>query len=395
MEKKVQGYYTVEKNGVHLLRYTGIQKEMKLPEQWNGKPLKKIGKGAFATKAQYQEALPEEQEWLFMDEAEFEQTFGTTPTWEKLGEGSSIERLTLPNSVTEIEVGAFANCLQLEQVRLPEGLERLSDYIFSGCKMLSDIILPNALQVISNYAFHDCRQLRELSIPKGTYAIENYAFYNCRRLEKITIPGKVAILGLGAFKNCESLKEIILDGNTYMQSIVADISHEFSLELRNDKERVRLFFPDEACEYIEDYPARQFHQVNYGSGHLYRQCISNSGIDYRRYDQLFSVAVREETFRTALCIAMNRLCYPHMLTQDGRDRYFQFMKEKAVEATKIYMQENNMRQVEKMAELGIYTSETLHQVTDEASRRKKVEFVSFFMDYEHKSMGKIEKSFDL
>lgn len=58
------------------------------------------------------------------------------------------------------------------------------------------------------------------------------------------------------------------------------------------------YLPDFQYEYIEDTPARLFHQVNYGTGHIFRQCIGNSEIDFRRYDEIFYLTKREDAAET-------------------------------------------------------------------------------------------------
>lgn len=132
-------------------------------------------------------------------------------------------------------------------------------------------------------------------IPETVQKIGAYACYNCREMEEINIPRETTDLGTGLFLNCDKLTSISFGRCRHIADLVAVLNHELHLTMDfDDGNRAKLLIPDFQYEYIEDTPARQFHQVNYGTGHLFRQCIGNSDIDFRRFDELFYLTKRED-----------------------------------------------------------------------------------------------------
>ncbi len=54
--------------------------------------------------------------------------------------------MIIPNSVTNIDAGAFAGCITLTNVTIPAGVNNIKDYAFDGCSGLKSIFFTgNAL----------------------------------------------------------------------------------------------------------------------------------------------------------------------------------------------------------------------------------------------------------
>ena len=66
--------------------------------------------------------------------------------------------------------------------------------------------------------------------------------------------------------------------------------------------------------------------MNYGTGHIFRQCIGNSEIDFRRYDEIFYLTKREDAAETVLLLAMSRLRYPYRLQEKHREVYLDYLR---------------------------------------------------------------------
>ncbi len=312
------------------------------------------------------------------------------------GEESPIVEILLPDTIEWIEKGAFSYCKNLRQITLPRALRVVSNSLFEGCTKLSKVVISEQICCIGEYAFHNCKNLQEVILPDSVTSIEKYAFYNCFGLKKLRLPAGLKELGMGAFKNCDILDTILLGGHTFMQSIVADFSQAFTFEIEySNKRKAVLLFPDFVYEYVEDYPARQFHQVNYGSGHFYRQCISNIGIDYRRYDELFRIAVREETREIATTIAVNRLAYPYQLQEDKKQGYLFYLKENAVAAAQLFLKKGEIKKLEAICTWGVLTQDAIDIVIELAGKMQKTEYVSFLLDYKHNHFTIKEKQFEL
>ena len=90
--------------------------------------------------------------------------------------------LTIPNSVTTIEEGAFAYCSG-----------------FTG-----DLVIPNSVVTIVPSAFHTCYAFDgDLVIGNGVITIGDYAFDDCNGLHGVlNIPSNVTSIGIDAFRYC-------------------------------------------------------------------------------------------------------------------------------------------------------------------------------------------------
>lgn len=66
---------------------------------------------------------------------------------------SVLKSITLPDSITKINIGAFNYCKNLQNIKLSENLTELGMTIFTGCDSLKSIVLPDSLTTIHKNAF--------------------------------------------------------------------------------------------------------------------------------------------------------------------------------------------------------------------------------------------------
>lgn len=148
----------------------------------------------------------------------------------------SLEKVVLPEGVTEIESSAFANCSALKEINIPQSLTLLGDSAFAGCQALtsvslpdglktlgkgvfrdcvrlSDIKIPDSVTSIGEFAFSGCTSLTEISVPDGIKTLEDYFVSGCTSLTKVTLPDSIETIGQAAFGGCQSLTEIKLPKN--------------------------------------------------------------------------------------------------------------------------------------------------------------------------------------
>ena len=149
---------------------------------------------------------------------------------------TSLRRVTLPGTLTEIDMGAFESCTGLASIRLPDTLEKIGVSAFKNCTELTEIKIPGSVNEIEALAFNGCSQLSAVELCKGTEIIGISAFSDCANLTKIILPeslkklsgtcfkncGKLRLvyfpvgledLGFGTFSNCPDLKEIYYGGS--------------------------------------------------------------------------------------------------------------------------------------------------------------------------------------
>ncbi len=82
-------------------------------------------------------------------------------------EGSSVTKVTVPNTVTKIGRQAFYACGSLAEVVLQEGLEIIDDDAFVNCEQLATLTLPSTVIELGGSVFGNCTALESLRIPAG------------------------------------------------------------------------------------------------------------------------------------------------------------------------------------------------------------------------------------
>lgn len=389
--EQVMLYYKASAEGITILGIKGRASQLNIPELIDGKPVVAIGNFAFAIE---QEQPLAEEESL----GELTLCAGSEMRTAPLSQdnGDAILRIVLPDTIRHIGTHAFYGCNALGSILLPHGLKEIAPHTFSGCGALETLTLPQTIKEIGGYAFYDCRCLKSLPIPQGVQAMGRYAFYNCRSLTKINIPPSTEHLETGLFLNCDCLYEIHFGQCKHISDLIAVLNHELLLTIDFPDARVKLLIPDFQYEYIENTPARQFHQVNYGTGHLFRQCIHNSDIDFRRYDELFYLTKREDAAVLVLLLAVYRLSYPYRLPENRRETYLSYVREHLLFATGYFIDNNDLETLRLFSQWGLLTTETLPDVIGLAQKKKKTEMLSFLMDYQHKfAVTPKKKTFDL
>ena len=185
-----------------------------------------------------------------------------------IGEGAfadkNVRAIYVPDTVEDVEAGAFLNCEGLITLRLPwlfgdflgyvfgasayggnaisvptsldklilgEMVQEIKSNAFSGCKSLSAVKLPDTVKEIGSFAFYDCADLVYVDLG-GAESIGSYAFAECRELYAADC-SSVDKIGLGAFYNCPSLNSISLmtlgdSENAYLGYIFGAESIEYS-----------------------------------------------------------------------------------------------------------------------------------------------------------------------
>lgn len=125
-------------------------------------------------------------------------------------QGSAIDTIVLPSTLSYIAEGAFQNCYQLKKVVLSENTTRLGAASFAGCHNLVDINLHDNITDLAS---------------RTEYGYRSYVFGGCVSLKNIIVPSKVTQLASGCFQHsgietitipagCKILDEGCLNTNT-------------------------------------------------------------------------------------------------------------------------------------------------------------------------------------
>ena len=142
---------TADGAGVVITGYTGRVIQVQIPAEIQGKPVREIGKGAFAGNAAITSVVIPQGVTKIGNSA-----FQANP----FGEASKLASVTLPEGITEIGDFAFANCA-LTAVTLPDSLTTIGNYAFQACFALATITIPETVEKISfdSYSFSGCPKL--------------------------------------------------------------------------------------------------------------------------------------------------------------------------------------------------------------------------------------------
>ena len=233
---------------------TGIgsakEKDIIIPPEFKGKPVKEIGRGAFfenkrLTSVTMYDSIIRIGELAFDGCSNLEEvTFGDglhTISKGAFDYCSSLKSLTIPESVYDIADGAFRSCAVLESITVAQGntayysrdnciIKRMNNTLVLGCKSsvipadgsvtvignsafydcegLISLTVPGSIKEISSNAFSSCSNLQSVTIQSGVEIISNDAFYRCENLINLTIPDSVTLLGNYAFRYCDKIENV-------------------------------------------------------------------------------------------------------------------------------------------------------------------------------------------
>lgn len=121
--------------GYIIIKYTGSEKEITLPNEYNGKKILYLGSNAFKD---------------FPD----------------------LESITLNTDLKCLKQFAFADCKNLNKIILNDNLEEIGPSVFKGCENLKEITIPQSVKKIGYNAFVDCNLTIKLNKDQNT---DNFA----------------------------------------------------------------------------------------------------------------------------------------------------------------------------------------------------------------------------
>ena len=196
--------YEIEGEGCIVVDYVGNEPQITLPETYMGLPITAIYCGAFQN-------------------------------------NTTLESITLPETVTLIDEDAFRDCTALKTINGTAACEEIGANAFRGCVSLQTIDL-SSVKNLGTSAFECCTSLKKFftnyppkqpdsSPPRGdgysscvpprgpskdpitplVLGVGTRAFYGCVSLQEVFLPREgITFFGAGAFQGCSSLQKIYL-----------------------------------------------------------------------------------------------------------------------------------------------------------------------------------------
>ena len=121
--------------------------------------------------------------------------------------------LRLPESVTSIGEGAFANLDGLKKIIIPGTVKTIKTSAFSYNQSLEEVILENGVETIEINAFLGCGNLQKIEMPESVKSIGANCFKDCIKLDNVVLPSNLTTLQVQTFNGCKSLKSLKLSDN--------------------------------------------------------------------------------------------------------------------------------------------------------------------------------------
>lgn len=172
---------------------------------------------------------------------------------------TSLETVSIADTVTSIGSNAFYSCAFLTEVTIPECVAIVGNSAFRNCTGLKSVSVCANTKNISRSTFADCPNLEFSVYDKAKYVgnesnpyeilvtasdmnltgctihpdtklIATGAFREARSLRNISIPNKVTEIGAGAFAHCTLLTNVTIPGNV---STIGDTAFYNCALLRN------------------------------------------------------------------------------------------------------------------------------------------------------------------
>ena len=164
--------------------------------------------------------------------------------------GTKIDRIVLPDSVTLISRNSFWNCKGIKNLVISQNINRIGYNPFAGCENLllqsespkfpcengviynaskthilcatnravgKHFCVPDGVTHIGRGVFSGCVDMESIDLNDVTY-IDKSSFTSCTSLTELYIPDGVTYIGEWAFAYCTSLKKISINRRTTIDS---------------------------------------------------------------------------------------------------------------------------------------------------------------------------------
>ncbi|MBP5584074.1 MAG: leucine-rich repeat protein, partial [Bacteroidales bacterium] len=208
------------------------------------------------------------------------------------GNCSKIKSIVLPNSLEELDY-PFVFCTSLQSITLSNSLTTICDGLFWGCESLESVEIPNSVTSMGTSVFYICTNLKSVTLPEGLTKIKQSTFAQCNNLSSVNIPSTVTSIGMEAFLECENLTSIVIPASVQdidvsaftlcdkLQTVVVESKTPPSLgdNAFPKNERLKIYVP---CDAIDDYKNNEdwLPYKSYLTTASHKVFVSSSNSDY-------------------------------------------------------------------------------------------------------------------
>ena len=216
--------YEINSNGAKVIKYSGTQSNVSIPDSLGGYSVAEIAGEAFLNNGYVQTlTIPSKVETIGgsafrgcsrLSTVYFNAKNCTSVGYDVFGgAGASSSSLSVifGSGVTKIPNYLFYKwnyVAYVTYVSIPSTVTTIGYRAFDGCVNLSSISWGSNVQIIDSYAFQGCTSLKSANLPSSVTEIGDCAFCDCSNITTVTIPAKVSSIGGSAFRGCQKLSSI-------------------------------------------------------------------------------------------------------------------------------------------------------------------------------------------
>ena len=224
--------YTLQEDGnARIVRYSGPETDLVLPERLDSHPVTAIAHEAFLD-CDGITSLVIPEGYLSMEE-------------DAVVRCANLRSVSLPASMTSIEASQFTGCPKMTTIRMadgnpeyyvldnvlfrrrdhllvryaqgksgssyivPKGTRALAAGSFEGNIRIEQVTLPESVSSIGRGAFYQCEHLSSINFPKDLTEIQELAFFDTA-LTAVSLPDHITYVGMETFKDCSRLGKVNL-----------------------------------------------------------------------------------------------------------------------------------------------------------------------------------------
>lgn len=123
---------------------------------------------------------------------------------------SGVEEIDIPEGIRGITVESFDETPWLEKMRAKNPMVIVGDMVVDGRACKGDVVIPDGITYICDMAFDGATEMTSVSIPESVTEIGPAAFGLCTRLTEFTFPSGITELSSFVLDNCENLVSVTL-----------------------------------------------------------------------------------------------------------------------------------------------------------------------------------------
>ena len=247
-------------------------------------------------------------------------------------------------------------------------------------RTLQELTLPPMLNEVQNFAFYGCRSLQTLRLHDRIEHWGTDCFMNCHRLSRLYLTRISEEQGASLAFICDETREEL------------DVSI-----LNTNGSELRLIFPDYGEDYEENCPNHHFDFHISGGGYSYHHNFPGKQLSLRAYDENWAQYLRKQHEEgTALRLAYYRLRYPLGLEAFAEEQYFDYLRSHAEDAILWQISEKDSEGLTMLLDKLTMEAAALHNACEQARKEGNTEALALLLERQRKAQPRgLTRDFDL